>query len=164
MDPNTLLQEVRQEAENLGVPVSPHLRSEVRINPRPRSRLGCCRALPDGSYEIEISKIALGGSETSLRELLAHELLHSCKGCLNHGKLWKKYAAVMESAYGYSITRTVDPKELGIEQQPREPRYILRCQSCGAEIKRQRECRLTKHPALYRCGACGGRLKVIKRP
>jgi len=154
-DLDILMQQVAEEARGLGIPVSRAISPTVRVNGRATSRLGCCRCLPDGSFEIELSKRALEGDENTLRQLLAHELLHTCPGCQNHGAMWKKYAAIMEKAMGYTIKRTVEPQELGLG--PKESRYTLVCRQCGAEIHRQRQCRLTRYPWLYRC-RCGGKL------
>ncbi len=151
-----LLRQVTAEARALGIPVSGQVELCPKLNGRATSRLGCCRAAGEG-FRIELSG-RTAGNPRAQRELLAHELLHTCPGCQNHGPLFKAYAGAMNRAYGYSIATRADPKALGIP--PLEPRYLLRCRSCGREFPRQRASRLTRSPGRYRC-SCGGELERV---
>lgn len=56
-------------------------------------------------YRIEISRYTLGSSQKSVINTLLHELLHTCKDCMNHGPLWKSYASKVNLHYGYDIKR-----------------------------------------------------------
>ena len=101
---NTLLQEVIQEARALKIPVSSSIEKNVAVNGRPKKRFGCCRKKPD-RFTIEISRFLLeaeGCGEKQIRGVLAHEILHTCPGCYEHGALWKSYAAQMNAAVTYS--------------------------------------------------------------
>lgn len=40
---------------------------------------------------------------TDLKQIIIHELIHTCPRCWSHGKTWKKYAMIMNTAYGYSL-------------------------------------------------------------
>lgn len=161
---NLLLQEIVEEAKNVGIPVSRRILKDVKINPRPKKRFGCCRK-EGRDFQIEISRFVLDAPEAAVRNVIAHEVLHACKGALNHQDKWKEYAALMNRTYGYAIKRTNSFEELGLPK-PEDRRtpvyhYIVRCKRCGKEFKRQRASKLTKHPGLYRC-QCGGRLEVVK--
>lgn len=156
-----LLKEVFGEAAAIGIPVDPDILPGVAVNGRATSRLGCCRKLPGGGFLVELSRRSADGCDGAVRQLLAHELLHTCPGCQNHGALWRGYARQMAEAYGYTIKPSLDPAVLGLD--PVEPRYLVVCEHCGAQFPRQRECRLTKHPSRYRC-RCGGRLRLALRP
>jgi len=166
---NALLQEVLEEAGRLDIPVSKKIQPEAVVNGRAKQRFGCCKQEGRGRnrvFKIEISAFLLSGPEASVRQTLAHEVLHTCPGCSNHGDLWKKYADQMNRAYGYNIRRTASHEALGIEtpaekSSPRVPRYILVCEKCGTRFFRVRMCPLVQYPHRYRCG-CGGRLKRIK--
>ena len=62
---------------------------------------------------------------------MAHELIHTCPGCFDHGKKWKKYASVARERLGYLISRTVSPEDLGIADiSQEEPRYKITCNGC----------------------------------
>ena len=76
---------------------------EIKINSRAKSRWGRCsyNRLTD-SYTIEISDrlVADNVDDMALANTLAHEMLHTVKGCMNHGAEWKAYADVMNTEYG----------------------------------------------------------------
>lgn len=159
-DCDGLMREVAKQARKLGIPISGQIEPHVRINRRAVNRLGCCRRQGNG-YVIELAARVAESAEESCRETLAHELLHTCPGCQNHGGLWKKYARQMNEAYGYNIKR-VAAEETAESIQPRPFKYIVRCEKCGAEIGRYRASPLTRHPERYRC-RCGGRLKQAEQ-
>lgn len=154
-DCDVLLQKVIDQARMLGIPVSREIDPHVRVNGRAKTRFGCCK-YEGGRQIIEVASRVARGPEQSCMETLAHEILHTCPGCRNHGERWKDYAGRMNSAYGYHISRTSTDKELGVEERPWK--YLLRCEMCGAEFKRFRASPLTRHPERYRC-RCGGRLE-----
>lgn len=154
-DCDALLKQVMDEAAALGIPFSEQVDPHVTLNRRAVARFGCCRRYPDGHFTIELARRVAEGPERSCRETLAHELLHTCCHCQNHGKRWQSYARKMNAAYGYNLARTASNEALGLEAG--EPKYLLRCDACGAEFPRHRASPLTEHPERYRC-KCGGRL------
>lgn len=154
-DCDGLLQEVAKQAEEVGIPISKRIEPHVTINRRAVNRLGCCKRKGEG-YLIELSARVAEGPKESCRETLAHELLHTCYGCRNHGKRWKGYAARMNDAYGYAIARAATNEAMGVGEG-RPYRYLLRCDRCGAEFGRYRASALTRHPERYRC-KCGGKI------
>ena len=155
-DCDRLMREVAEQARKLGIPISEQIEPHVKINRRAVNRLGCCRR-QGGSYVIELAARVAEGAEEACRETLAHELLHTCTGCQNHGALWKEYARRMNEAYGYNIKRVAGENTTeGI--QPRPFKYLVRCERCGAELGRYRASSLTRHPERYRC-RCGGKLR-----
>ena len=111
----------------------------------------------DGRYIIELSSKLYDAPELSCRQTLAHELIHTCDGCMNHGELFKKYADKMNRKYGYNIRRTNSAEEMGVESSNENAKYIVVCKKCGNEIRRTRQSPLTKNPSRYRC-KCGGEL------
>lgn len=156
---NSLLAEMAEALRNLGIPLSGHISPTVLVNSRAKRRLGCCY-YRDGVYEIEVSASLLEQPEP-LRQTLAHELLHTCRGCRNHGEKWKGYAAKVNEALGYSIQRLAPAEGESPERLRQEKlRYVLECQSCGAKICRSRISKAVKQPWHYRC-KCGGKLKRI---
>ena len=160
--------EVVQQIRSIGIPISNNLDGPV-INRRARTRFGCCKVhredLGKTVYKIEISDYMLCAEEKYIKEVIAHELLHTCKGCLNHGKKWKEYAALLNKHFGYNISRVSSYQSMGLplqrDSESRVARYILVCQKCGGEIHRIRRSKLTDNPENYRCGKCGGELKLI---
>ena len=156
---DNLLEEVCAELRGIGIPISEKLSPSVLINTRAKRRLGCC-FFKDGRYIIEISRSILDKPEL-LRQTLAHELLHTCYGCNNHGSRWKSYAARLNETFGYSIERTSKPEGDLTRLRTEQIRYILECSSCGVKIYRSRLSKAVKAPWRYRC-RCGGKLKRIQ--
>ena len=101
-------------------PASP---PRVAVNRRAVTRFGCC-IRRGGEYVIELSERLLEAEERACMQTLAHEVLHTCPGCRNHGALWKEYAARMNGAYGYAISRTGTCEALGVADV-RPVRYRL---------------------------------------
>lgn len=155
-DFDALLVQVLGQAGALGIPVSGRIDPHVRVNRRAVTRFGCCIRREAG-FQIELSARLLEADERACLQTLAHEALHTCPDCRNHGAVWKTYAAAMNAAYGYAIARTAACGELGVPDQ-RPARYLVVCRSCGAEFPRARASALVLHPERYRC-RCGGRLE-----
>lgn len=147
-----LLRQVIEEARALAIPVSKHISPKVLMNSRAKTRFGRC--IKQGKqYTIELSTMLT--DPQAIRQTLAHEMLHTCPGCGNHGIRWKRYAAWMNQAYGYRIQRTDSPEAMGTPAPP--ARYSLRCTACGTSIGRMKRSKLVLHPEYYRC-RCGGSL------
>lgn len=145
------------QAKQAGIPVSARIRSTVSVNRRARTRFGCCRT-QEGIHTIEVTAILLDADETALRQVLAHEVLHTCPGCANHGARWKGYAERMNALYGYDIHRTDSHRQLGLSDD-RPVRWLVVCRSCGKQMPRMKRSPLVNHPERYRC-RCGGILYI----
>jgi len=139
----------------------------LSINKRAKRRLGCCkhnrRILPL-RYEIEISEVCSDLSDFELRNIVMHELVHTCPGCMNHCKQWKELIRKINAAFGYNITTTADYKRLGLDDAVAKPiyNYKVTCVNCGQSLYRMKRSKLISNPGLYRCSHCGGRLEVKK--
>lgn len=154
---NRLLAAVAAEAKRAGIPVSSRICPTVQINRRAKSRFGCCRRVGD-EFTVEIAASLLEAEERAVRQVLAHELLHTCPGCSNHGTQWKIWASLMNRVYGYRIRRTNSPGELGLTDD-RSARWLIVCRKCGSRSTRMKRSPLVEHPERYRC-RCGGTLEV----
>ena len=157
MDFDVILQDVIRQAEVLGIPVAKNIQPHVVLNSRAKKRYGRC-ILKDNVYTIELSAFLLDARLQTAYEVMAHEVLHTCPNCMNHGALWKAYAAKMGERYGYSISRTA--KEPLVREAAPKAKYILECSVCKRQFPRQKLSRAVEHPELYRC-KCGGKLRRI---
>lgn len=165
---NEIYKEVIREARALNLPISNKINEEIVINRRAKSRFGCCKRikrLSGETFEIEISHRLLNCDQKMIKQTLAHELLHTCACCDNHGHLWQAYARKMNEAYGYNIKRTGTAEQLGIEENEQKrilkENYVLICKNCGIKVARTRMSNVVKYPSQYRC-RCGGKLERIK--
>ena len=154
-----LWQVVLRQAKALHIPYAASIDPAIRVNRRAVRRLGCC-VKKGGHFEIEVSAALMDAADDAICQVLAHELLHTCYGCQNHGKRWKGYANRMNSVYGYSIQRTDDPTKWGVVQEHSLPRYRVFCKTCGKEWFRYSKSALVEHPERYRC-SCGGLLESV---
>ncbi len=161
-DFDLMLQAVLQQAKAAGLPVSDAIDRHVLINQRAKKRYGIC-ICRNGRFTIELSAIMLTAPEKSCLQTLAHEILHTCPGCQNHGTLFRRYADIMNQRYGYQIRCTNSYEEMGITPEPpaSQPRYLLECRKCGRQFARIRYSTVIAHPSRYRCN-CGGQLKRIQ--
>lgn len=158
------------------------------VNTRAKSRWGQCRQISPRVFDIDISERLLRDDvdEIAVKTTIIHELLHTVEGCLGHRGKWKDLAKSVGKEYPqYHIKRTSSCEEKGIlqEEAPEgnttgedtirknmiqkntmlQARYRITCMVCGARAYRQRAGRLVQRPEDFRCGRCGGRLKVEKR-
>ena len=161
-DFDKLFKEVLREAYAAGLPVSQNISPNIKVNNRAKRRFGQC-ILKNGEYTIELSSRLLYAPEKSCKQTIAHELIHTCKGCYNHGVGFKRYALLMNTACGYNIKTTNSCEEMGIDEvlDNNTVKYILVCQACGKKTTRLRYSSVVANPSRYRC-RCGGELKRIK--
>ena len=163
---NKLLLEVIDEAKSVGIPISSNINLNVIINTRAKNRFGACRRKIINNkehFQIEIGSALNNCTDFQIKSLLAHEILHTCPRCYNHGQTWKAYSDILNKKYKYQIKRVSDPKEFNIQNIQKEVkyRYKIICTKCGNEIYRQKRTKVIANIENYRC-KCGGRLKVEK--
>lgn len=150
--------------DDLNIPYNKSVRFVV--NTKAKKRWGQCKPVI-GGYEININKILLDerNSADGLMDTIVHELLHTCHGCCNHGPQWKRYADIVNRAYGYRIKRTssADDKGVvaGVQERTRVVKHKLVCTKCGQEVLRSRTSKFVMNPEMYSCGICGGKFKRI---
>ena len=134
----------------------------IKENSSAKRRLGCCKkSVYRGKvkYEIEISTMLKEKNDRQIKEIIHHELLHTCKGCLNHGQKWKALAAKVNDIYGYCIKTTADIPD-SAEKGVKQYRYEIRCNQCGNTGYRMKKSKVVMQPENYRCSKCGGQLTV----
>lgn len=133
------------------------------INTRALRRWGLCKHNPDGSHTIEIADRLLeeGVSSEAVLNTVCHELIHTIKGCNNHGKNFKVAAAILNKKFGLNVKTRTSAEEKGIEpiEVVRPVKHQFVCEHCGQVIKRYRESDFTKRYKQYTCGRCGGHFR-----
>ena len=140
--------------------------SNWTVNTRAKCRLGQCRKIAAGLFDINISEALLKDDvddQITLNTIM-HELLHTVPGCFTHKGKWTLYADyVNKKLTQYTIKRVAKESEVDITIDRKQPvyKYILRCTKCGQEIKRQKETKVVTNYKRYRCGKCGGKLERI---
>ena len=143
------------------------LRAVGADTPVPSSIHWCfnVRMRPFGRYNrrwkrIEISDATVRGSETSLRNTIAHELIHACYPMDGHRGMFPVIAARMNARFPgrYDIHRLSTTNYiLDIEEARKVYPYIVKCEACGRFWGHRRISRAVQHPEHFHCH-CGGRL------
>ena len=103
-DFDALLVRVLDQARALKIPVSAQIRPHVTVNRRAVTRFGCCIRRGE-AFEIELSQRLLEAAEGACLQTLAHEALHTCPGCRDHGQRWKAYACLLYTSPSPRDTR-----------------------------------------------------------
>lgn len=121
---------------------------------------GRCTFEGHNMYTITINDIALHGE---VIDTIVHELIHTVKGCMNHGKKFHEIADMCNKLYNLDIGTHASKKEVEAckEYRLRTSKYVIQCTKCGNTIFRTRSCRLVNHPNHYSC-VCGGELRRIR--
>lgn len=157
---NVLFEQAMYIVESCGIETGDI--ANVTINTRAKTRWGQCRKM-GGRYYINISSRILADEVDThaTMETIIHEILHTCYGCMNHGKNWKRLANIITRETGLQITTTSSAERFGLEEEVRN-NYIFVCEKCGQVIRRNRKSKFVKNYRLYRCGKCGGELRFDK--
>jgi hypothetical protein len=50
-----------------------------------------------------MSEDTLKANEYEIKNIIAHEILHTCNAGMDHGLVWKKYSKLMNNVLGYNI-------------------------------------------------------------
>lgn len=125
----SIYEECKDICRDLNIPIREN--TPIKYNGRIRTKWGYCRDKKDGTFEISIAKV-LGEDSTPKKTLMAtilHEMLHTCPGCFNHGKLWKDYCKRIKEAYGIKIRTTSDTEDMKIESH-----YYVKCRRCEIKV------------------------------
>lgn len=157
-----LYDECTAELNSIGIVSNPI--QSITVNRRAKNRFGLA-VREHGVYRIEISEIVLRNdvSDDKAKEVIIHEILHCCDNCMTHKGKWKAYANKVNARLGYNITRCNSFDNIGVKREEVVNfKYKITCTNCGKIVYRLRASRVICHPNRYRCGTCGGELKVEK--
>lgn len=153
---NALADECVADLESIGVQVKPALFWSV--NTTAKHRWGQCKCLiPGEAYSISISQSLLEDDldDMAAKNTIMHEILHALTRNTGHKGRWLQMANKVNCKLPqYTIKRTTSAEEKGIEENPFDSRYVIRCNKCGKIYTRDRKCRLTENPEIFRCGRC----------
>lgn len=134
-DLNKLFEETLQDVKNAGI--KPGNILSVTSEKDGRKEWGRC-IKRDGGFDIKISSRVLCDDidDMGAKDTIAHEILHTCDSCMNHGKLWKLYADAVNATYPgkYHIRVSNTPEQKGIEFKEDDYKYIFQCDNCGKKM------------------------------
>lgn len=159
------VKEGRSICEGLNIPIG--CVTEIEANPRLTATWGRCKRLTEYTYRVEVKSRLLEQDvpHEVLMNTVLHELLHTCKGCMNHGAQFKRYAARL-NAQGWNVATYVTAEEREAVPEPEATyKYRATCCSCGQAWSYQRRGAvvrsLQRDPHSCTC-PCGSReIKLI---
>lgn len=146
---------VKADMDKLNIPYKKDV--PIKINQRAKKMCGCCRKI-NGNFVIEISDFLFSYSHQEIKNTIAHELIHTCYGCFNHGKRFKYYCGKINKTE-YNVTTTYKGNEINLALT--EAKYVVECENCNIKIYRMKKTKLITNTDLYRCSKCRGKLKVF---
>ena len=167
MTPESILEELIRAYKVIGIPVPDRKIARKIIYSRSTTKLGSCKLdKKTGEYQISLSVYALKDPE-EIRKTLAHELIHTLPGCMNHQAAFHRYAAIVEHSLGIPVetraTRDSQQRSGIAKARMAKVKYMIRCTQCDYAYYRMKRSALVLHPERYRCGKCGGKLEVYVR-
>ena len=132
---------------------------------RARSYWAQIKHVHDNYYELRVSNVFNEISDEHLfhkrlMSCMIHELIHTMPSCWNHGKVFKKMAALINRYYPeFDVQTGTVGEAFGIQDDALVIRYIVKCANCGAESKYQRKPKIwqyiNKKNSPYSCCRCG---------
>lgn len=155
---NELLKVVKEDLKGV-VPYSEHISSNVLLlSKRNKRTLGKCTRNLDSSYfVISLNPKLENMSEQLIKDVLAHEIIHTVKGCFNHGYNFK---SCMYYVNRYCKNYNVEVKSNNEEwNENKQYKYKLTCKKCGKVIYRNRIIHKWAKLGLY-SHKCGGDLII----
>lgn len=140
------------------------------ISPKATKRLGLCRQ----KKYIEISRYVLEvGTDTQIKNVIIHEIIHTFEKTKGHKTLWQSYAREVNrfGKYKISTTENLDEffKENGTSHEQAQvlcnDKYEITCQKCGAKFYQSRmQTRILNYykndKMTHR--TCGGKKFIVK--
>lgn len=163
-----LFQQVQSDCRKAGIPI--RAVSNLSVNPRLTRAQGRCEIQRREKKTIFTIQISQGLLDThhlqALKDVLAHELIHTVEGCNNHSKLFHYYGQRLKNYNSdYTISTTFRFQDYGLNSaqfdQTRPYKYILECTQCEARYFRKNLSNTVRYPSRYRCSHCGGSIKRV---
>lgn len=104
VDVNSLLSDVVQDMKDMGFPVSENLKMEIEIDYDTYYRVGACyRYKFPEKYIIHLSEDVLHGNVEQIKNILAHEVLHTHFLTMDHNILWNHFKDRINQNSSYNI-------------------------------------------------------------
>lgn len=120
-----------------------------------KSCLGKCNKITEDYYQIQLSKYLLDCDTQLIKNVIAHELLHTIHGCFNHGESFVRYANLVNRLFPhYKIEVKNTNKQFS---QNIKYKYKITCLNCGKVFYKNR---LPKGHEFLKHSQCGGKIKV----
>lgn len=99
-----MLNNVINDAIVVGFPISNNIERKIYIDKKRYDRVGACyRYRFPERYEIHLSEATLRAKQNEIKNIIAHEVLHTNFLTSDHNFIWKMYCDLMSDKFGYNI-------------------------------------------------------------
>lgn len=124
----TILEECTVRLKELGIPISDRIRIEWV---REYIEFAICKKEKD-CFLIQISDQCkqIQISTDDLRDMIIHQMLHTCDGCDTHSQKWVDYAKQVDAAFHYQVS--VCKSNYEYFHHDKRVRTFMKCHKCGA--------------------------------
>ena len=104
IDLDKILNEVINDASSIGFPISDNLERKIHLDFKRYDRVGACYRYPyPEKYEIHLSEPVIKAKTKEIKNIMAHEVLHSSFFSMDHGFIWSMYKNLMNEKLKYNI-------------------------------------------------------------
>lgn len=104
-----------RDAIEADIPINKTIDEKVYIDIGRNDRAGFCNWCLQ-KYEIHITDKMVTSTKNHIKDILAHEILHTCFLAKTHSYPWSYYANIMNETYGYNIKEKYNSwKEVGVK-------------------------------------------------
>ena len=149
---NKLLKDVSKEL--FGILPFRYVMPHVEIK-NLKSCLGRCHRITENYYQIQLSRYLLDCDIQLIKNVIAHELIHTVNGCFNHGSSFIRYTNLINKIFPqYKVEVKNTNKQF---KENIDYKYQLTCEKCGAIFYRHR---LPKYKDNLKHSSCMGHLLI----
>ena len=101
---NELLNNIIVDAISIDIPVSRKIVNTIYIDEERYDRVAACYKykFPE-RYEIHLSPDTLRANKNEIKNIIAHEVVHTCYASMPHDGVWELYRREMNLRLGYNI-------------------------------------------------------------
>lgn len=158
------LEKAKQQLIDLGYDISQN-KYDLTFNLNGYKTVGRCKRFSNTYFLISINEKYINVLDrSSIQNTIMHELIHSLKGCMNHGTQWQMIAQRVNYKYNYHISRLTSKEDHSIIKSFKVEnncfKYKVICSHCNNEIfyhKANKLITLLKnntYKKTFRCGKC----------
>lgn len=158
-------EECIRELKAIDIPIQDEkIRNIIAVPLHKDKCVGHCIITEDGGFSIEIWNEMLGDGVDliTLKNLICHELLHTCDGCMNHKGTFRRYSRKIDKFYDYGMM-TGDDDYLHPEKPVLDRFQCTKCKYIHLYRKESnsqnaRAIKAISENLLSQCPYCGGKM------
>ena len=145
-----LFEQTRQQLQQI-LPIASDIRLSFNVGYR---AVGQC-IKKKGYYHIILSKLLLHCNQQQIKDIIAHELIHTCPHGMGHGKIFKCFANELRQ-HGYNVETRTPYDTVQTILRFVNFKYFYFCETCDKQFPTKRPLQQLDNRI---CPYCGGKIK-----